>query len=79
MEEINENDQSILVFKTNLTYDKDVRRISSLLDNIRGIIRWNVDLSDIDSVLRIESIRITPNYIIQLIASAGYSCAELPD
>ena len=79
MENNHEKDQLILVFKTNLSYQKDVKTISSLLDNLRGIIRWNVDLSDIDRVLRIESIRVTPNNIIQLIASAGYSCEELLD
>ena len=79
MENDHEKDQLILVFKTNLSFKKDVERISSLLNNLRGVIRWNVDLSDIDNVLRIESIRITPNNIIQLISAAGYRCEELPD
>ena len=69
----------VLVFKTNLTYQKDVERISTELDKQEGIIKWNVDLSDVDNVLRIESSKIQPVQIINIIAAAGYNCEELTD
>ena len=71
--------ESVLVFKTNLTYQKDVERISTELDKQEGIIKWNVDLSDVDNVLRIESSKIQPVQIINIIAAAGYNCEELKD
>lgn len=69
----------VMVFKTNLTEEKDVRQISTLLNSAYDIITWTVDLSDIDRVLRIEASKMQPFKIIQLIAAAGYSCEELTD
>lgn len=70
---------SILIFKTNLNNTKDVTRISLMLNTENRVIRWNVDLSDIDNVLRIESNQLQPIQIIQLMATAGYNCEELKD
>ena len=69
----------VMVFKTNLTDEKDVRQISILLNAINIIIKWTVDLSDIDRVLRIEASEIQPLKIIELVAAAGYGCEELTD
>ena len=69
----------ILVFKTNLTYKKDVKKLSGLLGSQEEIRNWNVDLSDIDRVLRIECNQINAYKIIQLVTTAGYSCEELTD
>jgi len=69
----------VMVFKTNLTDEKDVRQISALLNLANGIIKWTIDLSDIDRVLRIEAFEIKPFKIMQLVATAGYSCEELTD
>ncbi|WP_221392354.1 hypothetical protein [Dyadobacter sp. NIV53] len=69
----------ILVFKTNLTGENDVKQIASLLNSADGIVKWNVDLSDVDNVLRIEAFQVEAVNIIQLIAAAGYSCEELQD
>ena len=69
----------ILVFKTNLTNENDVKEVTSLLNSADGILKWNVDLSDIDNVLRIEAFELEALMIIQLLAAAGYSCEELQD
>jgi hypothetical protein len=69
----------VLVFKTNLVSAKDIHRISPLMGDIPGILRWNVDEHDIDNVLRIETSWLLPGDIIQVLTNAGYLCEELPD
>ena len=67
----------ILVFKTNLT---DIRRISdveSYLDVHPHIMKWNVDLDDIDNVLRIVSDNIAAEEVESMLLNAGYYCEEL--
>jgi hypothetical protein len=70
---------TVLVFKTNLQFKKDVNRLSPVLSNMSGILRWNVDREDIDKVLRIETRILTAQEIIRLVNNAGYVCEELPD
>jgi hypothetical protein len=70
---------TVLVFKTNLQFKKDVNRLSPVLSKISGILRWNVDREDIDKVLRIETRVLTAQEIICLVNKAGYFCEELPD
>ncbi|OQP42688.1 hypothetical protein A4D02_12255 [Niastella koreensis] len=72
-------DLRVLVFKTNLVSAKDVHRISPLMGDTPGILRWNVDEHDIDNVLRIETSWLLPGDIIRVLTNAGYLCEELPD
>jgi tRNA G26 N,N-dimethylase Trm1 len=69
----------ILVFKTNIRLKKDVRKIATLFDGHPLIKRWSVDITDIDKVIRIESINLLPGEVINALESAGYCCEELPD
>lgn len=69
----------VLVFKTNLVSAKDIHRISPLMGDTPGILRWNVDEHDIDNVLRIETSWLLPDDIIRVVTNAGYLCEELPD
>ena len=69
----------VLVFKTNLVSAKDIHRISPLLGNAAGIVKWNVDQHDVDNVLRIETALLLPQDIIRMVTGAGYLCEELPD
>lgn len=67
----------ILVFKTNVESKKQVRKLFSVLRPMSGISRWNVDLHDIDKVLRIEAISLSPRSIETVLQQAGYFCKEL--
>jgi len=69
----------VLVFKTNIRFKKDVKVIGPLLNASSSIIKWNVDRSDVDHILRIESFDNNVNSVISIINSAGYSCEELAD
>jgi hypothetical protein len=69
----------VLVFKTNLRYKKNVREVMPHLNEIKGIIRWNIDFHDKDKILRIVSRNLSPRQIEYTLNHAGYVCEELPD
>jgi hypothetical protein len=68
---------NILIFKTNIQTEVDKQRIQSTLDAHDTIQQWNVDLHDVDCVLRIVSDTLTPEQIIKVIQRNGFECAEL--
>ncbi|TLV03089.1 hypothetical protein [Dyadobacter luticola] len=72
-------EEFVLVFRTNINRKKHVKSISRLLNNCGEIIRWNVDLTDIDNVLRIEATHPDCGPMIALVNRAGYACEELTD
>jgi tRNA G26 N,N-dimethylase Trm1 len=74
-----EEKADILIFKTNLRFKKDLRKISTSIQGDPRIKIWHVDVWDIDKVLRIESVDIKAKEIIQMVKHAGYQCEELPD
>jgi hypothetical protein len=69
----------VLILKTNIRYKKQVKAVAPLLNNRNGISRWNIDLEDIDKVLRIESSNMEITEVVQLIQEAGFHCEELAD
>jgi short-subunit dehydrogenase len=69
----------ILIFKTNIRYKKDLHKVAPLLKAEQKIRCWNVDLGDIDKVLRIEAEELTTGQVTELIQQAGYQCEELTD
>ena len=68
---------AILVFKTNLRSKKRVNALAPHLQNVEGIVKWNVDLHDIDKVLRVECASISADTISTRVQQAGYYCEEL--
>ncbi|MCF2446393.1 hypothetical protein L0657_20715 [Dyadobacter sp. CY345] len=68
----------VLVFKTNL-HHRDMKKIEPALNSEAKIISWNVDLTDIDNVLRIESNVPHTDHVIALLTSEGFQCEELID
>ena len=67
----------ILVFKTDVRSRKRVTALAPHLENMKGIIKWNVDLKDVDKILRIECNSIPPQLIEKNLQRAGYYCEEL--
>ena len=68
----------VLVFKTNLRYKKQVSALSAQMSNVPGIVRWNVDLDDIDKILRIEAWEACcARKVEDAMVQAGYFCEEL--
>ena len=69
----------VLVFKTNIANDTDVETISVALQCLVNIHRWNVDVQDVDHVLRVECDTLEADVIINVVSAAGFICEELPD
>jgi len=69
----------VLILKTNIRFKKQVKTVAPLLDGRHNIARWNIDLNDVDKVLRIESKDIQLTEVVQLIHAAGFHCEELAD
>ncbi|MBS1915220.1 MAG: hypothetical protein JST87_03025 [Bacteroidetes bacterium] len=69
----------VLIFKTTIRFKKDVKNIAPILDAEHSVIKWNVDRSDVDHILRVESFNNNINHIIKLMNTAGYDCEELTD
>ncbi|GGM92418.1 hypothetical protein GCM10010967_27010 [Dyadobacter beijingensis] len=72
-------DAFVLVFKTNINTPRQVKSIGVTLDHCPEILKWNVDLADIDRVLRIEATHAHCGPVIELVRRAGYACEELTD
>lgn len=73
------NFDNLFIFGTNLQTEKDKQVISKVLNSNHEIERWNIDLEDIDSVLRIESQSLTPEQIIKIITEQDFKCSELSE
>ena len=67
----------ILVFKTNLSNAKHIRKVEPSLNLHPYIKEWNVDLHDCDNILRVVSENIPAKEVEQMILNAGYFCEEL--
>lgn len=77
--DINATILEVLVFKTNISSEREFQKLTQILDPEKKISRWNIDRDDIDKVLRVEGDKIDPGYIVSLICDAGFRCEELPD
>lgn len=69
--------ENILVFATNIKTEIDKQKISHILDEHSQIQQWNIDLEDIDCVLRIESDTLSEEQIIDLLNKLNFKCTAL--
>ncbi len=69
----------VLVFKTNISNRKSIAAIKPFLQSMPGIQKWNVDLHDIDNVLRIETNVLSPQMVENNLKDLGFYCVELED
>jgi hypothetical protein len=68
---------NILIFKTNIRTEFDKLRIKNVLDASLKVLKWNIDMDDVDRVLRIVSDSLTPDQIISVMDYVGFECTEL--
>ena len=67
----------VLVFKTNLSSQKNIRQAIPHIDQLPGVRRWNIDRHDIDNVLRIEAHGLSPRVVENVLQGVGIYCKEL--
>jgi len=68
---------NILLFKTNIQTILDKQRIQECFDKNELINQWNIDLQDVDCVLRVVSGTLTTAQIISTVEDMGYDSTEL--
>jgi len=67
----------VLVYKTNINHVNDVEVVRSYLNKQTGIKKWNVDIEDVDCVLRVEVDSDISSVVENIVRKAGYKCLEL--
>ena len=67
----------ILILKTNIKTEAGRLSLKTIFDNNDQIQQWNLDLEDIDCVLRVVSPTLCYESIINLINQLGFEGAEL--
>jgi len=69
----------VLIFKTDIANRWHMNMAQKLLSNLQGILRWTVDMEDVDHVLRVEANNLPPKHIELVLLMAGYYCEEMKD
>jgi hypothetical protein len=67
----------VLVYRTNIQHYDDIERIKPIFNKQTDILKWHVDLEDVDCVLRVEAQGNISDKIETLVQKAGYWCGEL--
>ena len=58
---------NILIFKTNIQTEFDKLRIKNVLDASQRVLKWSIDMEDVDHVLRVVSDSLSPEQIISVL------------
>jgi hypothetical protein len=67
----------ILIFKTDITSRWHSAALQPLFKQVPGIMKYSVDVEDIDHVLRIETQNVKAMQIKNMLSQAGYYCEEM--
>lgn len=67
-----ENNNQNFKFKTNINCGGCIATVKPHLDSVAGINHWEVNTTDKDKILTVESIGITEKQIIEAVQKAGY-------
>ena len=63
----------ILIFRTDIKSKKKVKSVKTVLNNHADILKWTIDLDDIDNVLRIEANDdLTEEGVVRLVKPEGF-------
>lgn len=69
---------NIFVFKTDILSKQRVKTLIPIFNKMSDINNWNVDIEDIDNVLRIEiKGKLKENDIMNLVRTRGFNCELL--
>lgn len=67
-----------LKFKTNVNCGGCIATITPHLNQLKGIIKWNVDTTNPLKILTVETQDLTPGDIVDLLGKAGYKADLIP-
>lgn len=70
---------NVYVFKTDINSALLIELVKPLINSYKDILDWSIDIEDIDNVLRVVSVELMENDIVQIIKTKGFICEALPD
>jgi copper chaperone len=62
-----------LKFKTNVNCGGCIAKVTPLLNEVKGIIKWNVDTANPLRILTVETDDLPPEVIVETLKEAGYN------
>ncbi|MBC7485874.1 MAG: heavy-metal-associated domain-containing protein [Cytophagaceae bacterium] len=66
-----------LKFKTNINCNGCVARVTPILNSLHGTEKWNVNTTDPNKILTIETTQLNANEIKQALEKAGFKSEEI--
>ena len=68
-----------LKFKTDINCNGCIAKVTPSLNQVQGILKWNVDITKPLKILTVEASGITGDDIIKIVNQAGYNAQKLRD
>ncbi len=70
----------LLILRTDIKTKKKVKSVKPYFNNHSDIIKWSIDIEDIDNVLKIQArSNLSEKDMINQIKTLGFYCDELDD
>ena len=68
-----------LKFKTDINCNGCIAKVTPSLNQVQGILKWDVDITNPLKILTVEASGITGDDIIKIVNQAGYNAQKLRD
>ena len=68
-----------LKFTTNIKCGGCIAKVAPSLNNVKGISKWEVDTTNPQKVLSVETSELLETEIVSIIKNAGFSATRLAD
>lgn len=70
----------LFILRTNIETKQSIKQVKSIFDGNSDIIKWSIDIEDIDNVLKIEATtNLSETDIINQLKTQGIFCDVLPN
>lgn len=66
-----------LKFKTNINCNGCIAKVTPSLNQVQGILNWNVDITNPLKILTIDTSNLNESDIVRIINDAGYKAEKL--
>ncbi len=66
-------------FKTNVKCGGCIATVTPHLNQVKGLIKWSVDIADPQKIMTVETYEISPDVIIKTLKTAGYEATLIAE
>lgn len=68
---------SIYILVSNINTREDVKQVEIQLKPYREVLKWTIDLSDDEKVLRVVTAELQCRDVIRLVRDIGFDCHQM--